>query len=201
MVRLSKSRRREPRGFESHPLRQVICCPASPDQRAGQVPGHWHRWHRSARGEVLEWSIRHVWRTCERKLRGFESHPLRQSSLANNPRRQPTRGFCRPARNSTLPRGDSVSGTPRPPLDNFRSIGYYVGGRARWGASGALYPQPATAGSNHLSRPDFLGLPSLSGVEDRVRRGRNVPNPARFGRKQRSALLSWVLSGCLVGVG
>jgi len=74
-------------------------------------------------------------------------------------------------------------------------------GRARWGASGALYPQPAVAGSNSLSRPDFLGLPSLSSVEDWVRRGRNVPNPARSGRKQRSALLSWVLSGCLVGAG
>jgi hypothetical protein len=138
---------------------------------------------RSARGEVLEWSIRHVWRTCERKLRGFESHPLR------------------PAGRSQLPRGDLTSGMPRPPLDNFTPMRYYVLGRARWGASGALYPQPATAGSNHLSRPNFLGLPSLSGVEDRVRRGRNVPNPARFGRKQRSALLSWVLSGCLVGAG
>jgi hypothetical protein len=195
MVRLSKSRRREPRGFESHPLRQAIRRPVSPDQRAGLGPGTWHRWHRSARGEVLEWSIRHVWRTCERKLRGFESHPLRQSPLAS------LLGFLPPHWRIELRRGGPIAGTARPPLDNFASIGYYVPGRARWGASGALYPQPATAGSNHLSRPDFLGLPSLSGVEDRVRRGRNVPNPARFGRKQRSALFSWVLSGCLVGAG
>jgi hypothetical protein len=44
----------EPRGFESHPLRQT-------------------------NGEVLEWTIRRAWRArVAIGDRGFESHPLRQ---------------------------------------------------------------------------------------------------------------------------
>ena len=55
MVPLSKSGGREPRGFESHPLRHIC-----------------------DHGEVLEWSNRHAWRACVASCyRGFESHPLR----------------------------------------------------------------------------------------------------------------------------
>lgn len=44
-------------------------------------------------------------------------------------------------------------------------------GRARWGASGALYPQPALAGLNSLSRASAVGLTATRGVEGRVPRG------------------------------
>ena len=77
-----------------------------------------------------------------------------------------------------------------PSLDNPPQVRYTSLGRARWGASGALYPKSATAGSNSLSRSGCLGLPWQSGVEDRVLRGGGVPNPARSGRKQRLALTS-----------
>jgi len=47
-------------------------------------------------------------------------------------------------------------------------------GRARWGASGALYLKSAYAGSNSPSEGwRSLGLPGLSGVEDWVLRGRS----------------------------
>jgi len=47
-------------------------------------------------------------------------------------------------------------------------------GRARRGASGALYPKSAYAGSNSpMEGWRSLGLPGLSSVEDWVLRGRS----------------------------
>ncbi len=50
-------------------------------------------------------------------------------------------------------------------------------GRARRGASGALYPQSALAGLNSPSRPGSLGLAPSSGVDDRVPHGENPRTP------------------------
>src|SRR2546428_9810070 len=100
MVPLSKSGRRKPRGFESRPLRirlrkrTAAERPTTEGPRAlGRRPeaggslsrkegfGRWARGRRT----LLKWRGRLVrlraqtWKVCERKLRGFESHPLRRS--------------------------------------------------------------------------------------------------------------------------
>jgi len=50
-----------------------------------------------------------------------------------------------------------------------------IGGCARRGASGALYPKSAIAGLNsHSSFLFFLGLPLLSGVDGWVLRSREL---------------------------
>ena len=48
---------------------------------------------------------------------------------------------------------------------------YTDGGRARWGAGGALNPQPASAGLNSPSRSGASGLATIRGVDGRVPRG------------------------------
>ncbi len=47
-------------------------------------------------------------------------------------------------------------------------------GRARRGASGALYPKPATAGLNSCLRSELAVLLLLSGVDDWVLRSRGL---------------------------
>jgi hypothetical protein len=51
-------------------------------------------------------------------------------------------------------------------------IGIIIAGRARWGTSGALYPQSAPAGRNSLSRSDSLGLPGQVVMKVRSRAAR-----------------------------
>ena len=56
-------------------------------------------------------------------------------------------------------------------------------GRARWGGSGALYPQSAIAGLN--SRPEVLVSQvrsEQSSAEDRILRNKELLNPVRTGR-------------------
>ena len=48
---------------------------------------------------------------------------------------------------------------------------YTQNGRARWGAGGALYPQPASAGLNSSSRSGASGLATARGVDGKVPRG------------------------------
>jgi len=48
---------------------------------------------------------------------------------------------------------------------------YTQQGRARWGAGGALYPQPASAGLNSSSRSGASGLATARGVDGKVPRG------------------------------
>ena len=60
--------------------------------------------------------------------------------------------------------------------------GILLRSRARWGAGGALYPQPALAGLNSLSRFGFVGLMVPRGVEGRVPQRRGTVNRVRIGR-------------------
>ena len=68
------------------------------------------------------------------------------------------------------------------PTDRNRSVivnlalgsEYTERSRARWGAGGALYPQPALAGLNSLSRFGFVGLTVPRGVENNVPCGGNL---------------------------
>ena len=58
-----------------------------------------------------------------------------------------------------------------------------IQGRARWGDSGALYPQSAIAGSN--SHPEVLVLPvqqTKSSIEGQILRNGRLLNPVRTGR-------------------
>ena len=48
---------------------------------------------------------------------------------------------------------------------------YTQNGRARWGAGGALYPQPASAGLNSSSRLGASGLATARGDDGKVPRG------------------------------
>ena len=48
---------------------------------------------------------------------------------------------------------------------------YWAADRARWGAGGALNPQPALAGLNSLSRSGVSGLAAIRDVDGRVPRG------------------------------
>lgn len=48
---------------------------------------------------------------------------------------------------------------------------YFAAGRARWGAGGALNPQPALAGLNSSSRSGASGLATIRGVDGKVPRG------------------------------
>jgi hypothetical protein len=50
----------------------------------------------------------------------------------------------------------------------------FMPGRARWGASGALYPKPATAGPNSCLRFELVVLLLLSGVDGWVLRSRGL---------------------------
>src|SRR3954465_5268686 len=58
-------------------------------------------------------------------------------------------------------------------LDFYISLteNYTRNARARWGAGGALYPQPASAGLNSSSSSGASGLETARGVDGKVPRG------------------------------
>jgi hypothetical protein len=58
-----------------------------------------------------------------------------------------------------------------PRFDISLTENYTWNGRARWGAGGALYPQPASAGLNSSSRSGASGLATARGVDGKVPRG------------------------------
>ncbi len=66
------------------------------------------------------------------------------------------------------PRGGRTAGSD---FDARLTENYTWGGRARWGAGGALNPQPALAGLNSPSRSGASGLAAIRGVDGRVPRG------------------------------
>ena len=66
------------------------------------------------------------------------------------------------------PRGGRTAGSD---FDVRLTENYTWGGRARWGAGGALNPQPASAGLNSPSRSGASGLAAIRGVDGKVPRG------------------------------
>jgi hypothetical protein len=58
-----------------------------------------------------------------------------------------------------------------PRFDSSLTENYTRNGRARRGAGGALYPQPASAGLNSSSRSGASGLATARGVDGKVPRG------------------------------
>ena len=56
-------------------------------------------------------------------------------------------------------------------FDISLTVNYTEIGRARWGAGGALNPQPASAGLNSPSRSGASGLAMARGVDGKVPRG------------------------------
>src|SRR3990172_4834067 len=98
----------------------------------------------------------------ERRLRGFESHPLRH--ILPRPERSP-RGLGRRTGNAVWGNPSRVRIPPSPPELGVSSLR-----RARRGTSGALYLQSAPAGLNPLPRPRRSETVGPKGVEDRVPR-------------------------------
>ena len=76
----------------------------------------------------------------------------------------------RPGREIRPTPGAGAIGMPRSEaiLTRFRPSAYTWRGRARWGAGGALNPQPASAGSNSLSRASSVGLAAARDVDGKV---------------------------------
>src|SRR5918999_3465938 len=61
--------------------------------------------------------------------------------------------------------------SPGGDFDTSLTENYTYDGRARWGAGGALNPQPASAGLNSPSRSGASGLATARGVDGKVPRG------------------------------
>ena len=208
MVPLSKSGVRKHRGFESRPLRHV---PRSdgPWGRQRLRSSLTHLGVRSlrcsdasfpgtaisrnvvptGRGRLVDYGAALEMRFGETR-RGFESRPLRHLRA---PRGRPC-VRCR-VRSSFTHLGvrtlrSSAPAPPRRPRGALGSEAVSFVGRARRGASGALYLQSAPAGLNPLPRSPFSNAARRRDVEDRVPRSgepRTVSGPEGSSTKRSSS--------------
>ena len=127
---------------------------------------------------MAEWSKVHDWKSCVGQPPTVGSNPTLSAII--DPDGAVAQLGERQVRNLEVVGSIPICSTI---FSGYPLVKCKILGRARWGDSGALYPQSAIAGLN--SHPEVfapLVRPEQSGAEDWILRNQELLNPVRTGR-------------------